>query len=57
MSAEKKAEHLTEKAKGKVKEATGAVTGNDSKRAQGKGEQAKADVKQAGEHAKDAFRH
>ncbi|GAA2724575.1 MULTISPECIES: CsbD family protein [Streptomyces] len=57
MSAEKKARNLADKAKGKAKEAAGSLTGNDAKRARGKAEQSKADAKQAGEHAKDAFRH
>ena len=40
---------------GKVKEATGKATGNESIEAEGKADQAAADVKQAGDKAKDAL--
>jgi len=43
-----------EEAAGKVKEATGKATGNESMEADGKGDQVSANVKQAGEKAKDA---
>ena len=39
-----------------MKEAAGAVTGNDKLRAEGKADRTKADLKQAGERVKDAFR-
>jgi uncharacterized protein YjbJ (UPF0337 family) len=39
---------------GKVKEAAGKVTGNRDLEAEGKGDQAAASVKQAGEKMKDA---
>ena len=39
---------------GKVKEATGKVTHNRDLEAEGKADQASADVKQAGERVKDA---
>ena len=40
--------------KGKIKEAAGKVTGNRDLEAEGKGDQAAASVKQAGEKVKDA---
>ena len=49
-----KIKHAGEEAVGKVKEATGKVTGNEELEARGQADQAKADVKQAGDHAKDA---
>jgi uncharacterized protein YjbJ (UPF0337 family) len=45
-----------EEAAGKVKEATGKATGNESMEADGKGDQVSANVKQAGEKAKDAVK-
>jgi uncharacterized protein YjbJ (UPF0337 family) len=52
-----KMKHSGEDAKGKAKEATGSATGDDDLKAEGKGDQAAADVKQAGEKVKDAFKH
>ena len=49
-----KIKHAGEEAVGKVKEATGKVTGNESLEAEGQADQAKADVKQAGDKAGDA---
>jgi uncharacterized protein YjbJ (UPF0337 family) len=49
-----KISNAAEEAKGKVKEATGSATGNESLEAEGKGDQASANVKQAGEKVKDA---
>jgi uncharacterized protein YjbJ (UPF0337 family) len=46
--------HTAEKAKGKVKETTGNATGNDSVEAEGRADQASADVKQAGDKVGDA---
>ena len=51
-----KAKNNTQRVKGKVKETAGKATGNDKLRRQGKADQAKAKVKQAGEKVKDAFR-
>ena len=45
-----------EEAAGKVKEVTGRATGNESLEAEGKGDQGSANVKQAGEKAKDAVK-
>jgi uncharacterized protein YjbJ (UPF0337 family) len=42
---------------GKAKEATGKMTDDESMEAEGKVDQSKADVKQAGEKVKDAFDH
>ncbi len=56
MSTDDKARNMGENAKGKVKEGTGKVTGDRSLQAEGKADQTKADVKQAGEKIKDAFR-
>jgi uncharacterized protein YjbJ (UPF0337 family) len=44
-------------AKGKAKETVGGATGDDELERQGKGDQAKADLKDAGEKVKDAFKH
>ncbi|MFB6888909.1 CsbD family protein [Kitasatospora sp. NPDC056327] len=49
--------NAAEKAKGAVKEAAGKATGNERLEAEGRADKAKSDVKQAGEHVKDAFRH
>jgi uncharacterized protein YjbJ (UPF0337 family) len=48
--------NAAEDAKGKAKEAVGGATDNESLKAQGRADQASADVKQAGENAKDAVR-
>jgi uncharacterized protein YjbJ (UPF0337 family) len=50
-----KIEHAAEEAKGKVKEGAGKAKGDERLEAEGKGEQAKANVKQAGDDVKDAF--
>ena len=54
MATDKKAKHTGEKAKGKVKEATGKVTGKKRLEAEGKADQGKADLKQSGTKAKNA---
>jgi uncharacterized protein YjbJ (UPF0337 family) len=41
---------------GKGKEAAGQATGDDRLEAEGRGDQVKADLKQAGEKVKDAFK-
>ncbi|CAM5535428.1 CsbD family protein (plasmid) [Streptomyces viridifaciens] len=56
MSASDKIENAAEKAKGAVKEGVGKVTRNERLQAEGKADKAKGDVKQAGEHVKDAFK-
>jgi uncharacterized protein YjbJ (UPF0337 family) len=50
-----KIHNAAEKLHGKGKAAAGDATGNDRLKAEGKGEQVKADLKQAGEKIKDAF--
>jgi uncharacterized protein YjbJ (UPF0337 family) len=55
MSAEDKAKNTAEKATGTIKEDAGKVTGNESLEAEGRGDQAKGNLKQAGEKVKDAF--
>ncbi|WP_431278717.1 CsbD family protein [Leifsonia poae] len=57
MGASDKMENAAEDLKGKVKEGVGKMTGDDEKVAEGKADQAKSDVKQAGENVKDAFKH
>lgn len=56
MATTDKAKNAAERAKGKVKEAAGAVTGNDGLRSKGKANQRKASLKQAGEKMKDVFK-
>ncbi|MGK5631541.1 CsbD family protein [Streptomyces sp. URMC 123] len=57
MSGDKKARNSADKLKGKAKETAGKVTGNERLEAEGKADQVEGDVKQAGEHVKDAFKH
>lgn len=56
MGTDDKAHAKTEGMVGKGKEALGSATGDDSMRREGKAEQSKADLKQAGEKVKDAFK-
>ena len=56
MSTEDKAKNAAEKAGGAIKEAAGKVTGDDSLEVEGRTDQAKADLKQAGEKLKDGIR-
>lgn len=56
MSTEDKLKNEAEKAKGAIKEAAGKVTGNESLEREGEADQAKGDLKQRGEHLKDAFK-
>ena len=56
MGLEDKISNAAEEAKGKVKEATGKATGDDSPAAQGKGDQASADVKQAAEKVQETVK-
>jgi uncharacterized protein YjbJ (UPF0337 family) len=57
MATEDKVNNKAEGLGGKAKEAVGGATGDDSLKNQGKKDQAKSDVKQAGEKVKDAFKH
>ena len=51
-----KIENKAEELKGGAKEKIGKATGNEQAEAEGKLEQTKANLKQAGEKAKDAFK-
>lgn len=56
MSASDKAKATMDKGKGKAKEAAGHAVGNESMEAEGRADQAKGDLRQAGEKAKDAVK-
>jgi uncharacterized protein YjbJ (UPF0337 family) len=51
-----KMKNAAEEVKGKVKETTGDATDDKDLQAEGQAEKSAADVKQAGEKAKDVFR-
>jgi uncharacterized protein YjbJ (UPF0337 family) len=51
-----KVENKGEELKGKAKETAGSAVGNESLEAEGKGDQAKGNIKQAGEKIKDVFK-
>jgi uncharacterized protein YjbJ (UPF0337 family) len=57
MSTVDKAKNAIEDVEGKAKEALGRVTGDHSTEREGKTDQAKSDLKDAGEKVKDAFGH
>jgi uncharacterized protein YjbJ (UPF0337 family) len=57
MSAEDKISNKIEDVAGKAKEAVGKVTGDRSTENEGKFDQAKSSLKDAGEKVKDAFKH
>jgi uncharacterized protein YjbJ (UPF0337 family) len=57
MSIAKKIAHTAETAKGSVKKMVGRVTGSRRLRTEGRVDQAKGDVKQAGAKIKDASGH
>lgn len=54
MSAVDKAKNKVEEVVGKAKEVIGDVTGNESLKNEGQKDQGKSDLKQGGEHVKDA---
>jgi uncharacterized protein YjbJ (UPF0337 family) len=56
MGFEDKTRNEAENVKGKVKEGVGKATDDEQLEAEGKGDQFKSDMKQAGEKVKDAFR-
>ncbi len=56
MGMDDKLSNAAEDAKGKVKEATGRATDDERLEAEGRGDQASSDIKQAGEKVKDAFK-
>lgn len=57
MGLDDKIQNKSEDLGGKLKEGTGKATDDKSLEAEGKGDQAKSDIKQAGEKVKDAFKH
>ncbi|MBC7443762.1 MAG: CsbD family protein [Ramlibacter sp.] len=56
MSEADKIRNAAEKAGGKLKESAGQIAGDKSLETEGKTDQAKASLKQAGEHVKDVFK-
>ena len=56
MGTDDKIDNQAENVGGKVKEGVGRVTGDEELQAQGEGDQAKSNLKQAGENVKDAFK-
>lgn len=56
MSTADKAHNKGEEIKGKVKEGTGRAVGDEELEAEGEADQAKGNVKQAGEKIKDVFK-
>jgi uncharacterized protein YjbJ (UPF0337 family) len=56
MGIDDKIENTSDKAAGKVKEGVGRATDDERLEAEGHTDQAKANVKQAGEKIKDAFK-
>ena len=56
MSAEDKIKNKIEDLGGKAKEAVGKVTGDNDTKNEGRGDQAKSSLKDAGEKVKDAFK-
>jgi uncharacterized protein YjbJ (UPF0337 family) len=57
VSAIDKAKNKVEEFGGKAKEEVGKATGDTSTENEGKGDQAKSNLKDAGEKVKDAFKH
>ena len=56
MGLGKKAKDEAKILKGKAKKETGKAIGNEQMEAEGKGDQVKGNLKQAGEKVKDAFK-
>jgi uncharacterized protein YjbJ (UPF0337 family) len=57
MSGEDKLKNTAQDAQGKIKEGVGNVTGDDEMKNEGRADQAKSDLKDAGEKVKDAFKN
>ena len=57
MGMDDKLHNMKDKAAGKTKEAVGDATDDRRLEAEGKADQSKADLKQAGEKVKDAFKN
>ncbi len=56
MGADDKTDNKLEELGGKFKEKAGDITGDESLQAEGERDQSKANLKQAGEKIKDAFK-
>ncbi|HEV7580704.1 MAG TPA: CsbD family protein [Mycobacterium sp.] len=56
MSSEDKIKNKIDDLGGRAKEAIGKATGNDDTKNEGRGDQAKSSLKDAGEKVKDAFK-
>ncbi|MBQ1025256.1 CsbD family protein [Micromonospora sp. C95] len=56
MGVEDKFNNTAENTGGKIKEGVGRATDDEQLEAEGRGEQMRANIKQAGEKIKDAFR-
>ena len=56
MGTDDKLSNKAQDMKGKAKEATGRATDDEDLQAEGRGDQSAADLKQAGEKVKDAFK-
>jgi uncharacterized protein YjbJ (UPF0337 family) len=54
MGIDDKADNQATDIKGRAKEAAGSITGDDDMKAEGRGDQAEASAKKAGEKVKDA---
>jgi uncharacterized protein YjbJ (UPF0337 family) len=57
MGADDKTSNKVEEIRGQAKEKVGQATGDENLERQGKTDQSKADLKQAGEKVKDAFKN
>ena len=57
MGLDDKIENMKDKVTGQGKEAAGKATDNERLEAEGRVDQSQADVKQAGEKVKDAFKN
>ena len=57
MSDADKTENTVDKLAGKAKEGLGRATDDERLETEGRGQQSTADLKQAGEKVKDAFKH
>lgn len=57
MGADDKIDNKLDELRGKAKEGVGRASGDEELEGQGRGDQAVADLRQAGEKVKDAFRH
>ena len=56
MGNDDKTQNKVEEIRGQAKEKVGQATGDDNLERQGQNDQSKANIKQAGENVKDAFK-